>query len=222
MTDIFNLSPEQFHQQEDTERRADQERREVAERIAREKAEDEADKKARVAAAHANRWQSWLTAIGTSSGLPFEVRVVDNTYRPRKLFVKGIRVPVSEGMGQGASLEIHLPWYTAGYDSWKHRRHPVDKCSSRQKKDGSFNYEALGAMAKRYVEAEIEHARQESAKLTAAGVVKNLTADIGYSNMEPSTDPAKPVRFKFSLNRDMTEAEARAAHAALVLAGLIK
>ena len=221
-TNIFDLTPDEFHQQEETERRAEQEAREAKERAEREAAEAAEHKKAQIKQAHTARWRAWLTLIGGhADGLPFEVRDTDNDHRPCELFVSGIRVPVSEGMGRGMSLEIHMPWYTAGYDNWRHSRFPVDKCVSRQKKDGSFNYEALGQMAARYAQAEINHHRDEVNKTDNDKIAKRLSDELKYRGISASVDPTKPAHFKFSMSRNMTEDNTRAAVAALRAAGLL-
>lgn len=226
MSDVFNLTPEEFHAQEDAERRAEQERREAAERAKQEAKLAVERKQSEQLRLNALRWRRWLTSIGACSGyggtLEYEVRDTGNSFRPCDLYVRGVRVPVSEGMGSGMSLEIHLPWHTARYDSYRGRRERPESFRSRQKRDGSFNYDALGRMAARYARVELAHQAEEAAKMSAAGTVKRLGEELDYTNMEPSTDPAKPVRFKFSISRDMTEAEVRAAHAALRLAGLIR
>ena len=220
--DIFALTPEEFHRQEETERRAEQEAREAKERAEREAAEAAERKEAQIKQVHAARWREWLTIIGGyAEGLPFEVRDTNNDYRTCALIISGVQVPVSKGYGRGTSLEIHMPWYTAGYDTWKHRRFPVHKCVSRQRKDGSFNYKDLGRMAARYAQAEIKHRAEEGAKAGSAGLIKRLTTELNYRGLDPSGDPVKPVHFKFSLARDMTEDDARAAIAALRAAGLL-
>lgn len=180
-----------------------------------------AHKEVQARAERADRWQSRLEQIGRASGMPYEVQVVENHYLPRVLIVQGIRVPVCEGLGMGTSLEIYMPWHAVNINPWERRLARPDVYRSRQRKDGSFNYAALGVMARRYAEAEQAYQLREGNKAGAEALVKQLKTDLNFYGLEPSGCAEKPVLFRFSISQKMTAAEARAMHAALKLAGLI-
>lgn len=230
INDVFDLSPEEFHAQEERERIEAQQRREKEERAAREKkeAQEQLDKEAKERVL--KFWTDVLTKIGEASTCRFEVRQREpyNQFRPCDLILfhpdrlsRGVVVPVGTGIGSGTSLEIHMQWFTARVDTWRNRREPAESVRSRMRKNGEFNYEALGVIARKYAAAQIAQGRKESALASTAGTVKPLVEELGYSSLEPSTNRAKPILFKFSMAREMTVDEARQAVALLRAAGYI-
>lgn len=109
--------------------------------------------------------------------------------------------------------------------------HDYNRKTWPQRKDGSFNYEAIAQFLIEDEDKAVKKKKQSQVYASNQTIADGVCADLGISKygstkgfkVEASKHGAeKPVQATFTISRLMTAEEAKAFHAMLVEAGLIK